>query len=104
MDDLQKRSDGQKQKVEKPPARTSRFPGFYKLDIWERLDKLEDWFPLTTKEKWLLKNETLKAEKGASISALSVSPDGQRLAWGDEEGEAGVIALPDISAPRQFAG
>lgn len=48
--------------------------------------------------------ETLKAEKGAAISALTVSPDGQRLAWGDEDGEAGVIAIPDISAPRQFAG
>ena len=60
---MQKRNDGQKQKVDKPAARTSRFPGFYKLDIWERLDKLGEWFPLTTKEKWLLKNETLKAEK-----------------------------------------
>ncbi len=48
--------------------------------------------------------ETLKAEKGAAISALSVSPDGQRLAWGDEDGEAGVINIPDISAPRTFAG
>ncbi|WP_419318982.1 WD40 repeat domain-containing protein [Caulobacter sp. ErkDOM-E] len=48
--------------------------------------------------------ETLKAEKGAAISALSVSPDGQRLAWGDEDGEAGVITIPDITGPRQFAG
>jgi WD40 repeat protein len=48
--------------------------------------------------------ETLKAEKGASISALSVSPNGQRLAWGDEDGEAGVMDIPDISAPRTFAG
>ncbi|MBU4434286.1 MAG: WD40 repeat domain-containing protein [Alphaproteobacteria bacterium] len=44
--------------------------------------------------------ETLKAEKGAAISALSVSPDGQSLAWGDEDGEAGVIAIPDLSGPR----
>jgi WD40 repeat protein len=38
--------------------------------------------------------ETLKAEKGAAISSLAVSADGTRLAWGDEDGEAGVIAVP----------
>ena len=36
---------------------------------------------------------TLKAEKGPSIAALSLSADGRRLAWGDEDGGAGVIAL-----------
>ncbi|MCX5793990.1 MAG: hydroxymethylglutaryl-CoA reductase, degradative [Elusimicrobia bacterium] len=56
-----------KAKIE-PPAdkkmlRTSRFPGFYNLDVWERLDKLADWYPLTTKEKWILKNESLTAEQ-----------------------------------------
>ena len=40
--------------------------------------------------------ETLKAEKGAAISALAVSPDGARLAWGDEEGQAGVVELPAL--------
>jgi WD40 repeat protein len=35
----------------------------------------------------------LKAEKGPPISALAVSPDGKRLAWGDEEGSAGVADL-----------
>ena len=35
----------------------------------------------------------LKAEKGPPITALGVSPDGRRLAWGDEEGGAGVAAL-----------
>ncbi len=35
----------------------------------------------------------LKAEKGPGISALAVSPDGRRLAWGDEEGGAGAAAL-----------
>lgn len=44
--------------------------------------------------------ETLKAEKGAAISALAVSPDGRRLVWGDEDGEAGVLDIPDLSAPR----
>lgn len=34
-----------------------------------------------------------KAETGQPISALSVSPDGARLAWGDEAGGAGVIPL-----------
>jgi WD40 repeat protein len=36
---------------------------------------------------------TLKAETGAPISALAVSPDGTRLAWGDEAGGAGLIDL-----------
>ena len=40
--------------------------------------------------------ETLKAEKGPAISALAVSPDGARLAWGDEEGQAGVVELPGL--------
>ena len=32
----------------------------------------------------------LKAEKGAPIAALALSPDGQRVAWADEDGNAGV--------------
>jgi WD40 repeat protein len=32
----------------------------------------------------------LKAEKGAAISALAMSPDAKRVAWGDEDGNAGV--------------
>ncbi|MFH1726555.1 MAG: hydroxymethylglutaryl-CoA reductase, degradative [Elusimicrobiota bacterium] len=47
--------------------RTSRFPGFYKLDVWERLDKLDEWLRLSTKEKWILKNETLTAEKADTL-------------------------------------
>ena len=39
---------------------------------------------------------TLKAEKGAAISSLAVSADGTRLAWGDEDGEAGVIVVPAL--------
>lgn len=35
--------------------------------------------------------KTVKAEKGAPISALAVSPDGQWVAWGDEDGEVGVL-------------
>lgn len=35
--------------------------------------------------------EHLKAEKGAAISALAVSSDGVRVAWGDEDGGAGVL-------------
>ena len=37
------------------------------------------------------KIEHLKAEKGAAISALTISLDGSRLAWGDEDGGAGVL-------------
>jgi WD40 repeat protein len=32
----------------------------------------------------------LKAEKGAAISALAMSADAKRVAWGDEDGNAGV--------------
>ena len=39
------------------------------------------------------KIETLKAEKGAEITALALSPDGKQLAWGDEEGGAGVASI-----------
>ncbi len=35
----------------------------------------------------------LKAEKGAAISALAMSPDGLRVAWGDEDGNAGVVEV-----------
>ncbi len=35
----------------------------------------------------------VKADKGPAISALAVSADGRRLAWGDEEGGAGVAEL-----------
>lgn len=34
--------------------------------------------------------EQLKAEKGPPITALTISADGRRIAWGDEEGGAGV--------------
>jgi len=36
----------------------------------------------------------LKAEKGPAITALAWSPDGSRLAWGDEDGGAGVLDQP----------
>jgi hypothetical protein len=35
----------------------------------------------------------LKAEKGAAITALAMSPDARRVAWGDEEGAAGVAEI-----------
>ncbi len=37
----------------------------------------------------------LRAEKSAAISALTVSPDGSHVAWGAEDGAAGVSKLPD---------
>jgi WD40 repeat protein len=40
--------------------------------------------------------EPIKAEKGAPIASLAVSPDGKRLAFGDEEGQAGVVDLPAL--------
>ena len=42
------------------------------------------------------KIETLKAEKGAAISALSVNSRGDRLVWGDEDGQAGTFAIPAL--------
>ncbi|MBI5210225.1 MAG: hydroxymethylglutaryl-CoA reductase, degradative [Elusimicrobia bacterium] len=48
-------------------GRTSRLPGFYKLDIWERLDKLDEWLPLPLKEKWILRSETLTAEQADTL-------------------------------------
>ncbi|NBB50624.1 WD40 repeat domain-containing protein [Rhizobium sp. CRIBSB] len=38
----------------------------------------------------------LKAEKGPAIAALALSPDARRVAWADEDGQAGVV---DISGP-----
>jgi WD40 repeat protein len=35
----------------------------------------------------------LKTERGAPISALAMTPDGQRVAWGDEDGQAGTAEV-----------
>jgi WD40 repeat protein len=35
----------------------------------------------------------LKAEKGAPITALAMTPDGKRVAWGDEDGGAGIAEV-----------
>ena len=35
----------------------------------------------------------LKAQKGAAITALAITPDARRVAWGDEDGEAGVAEI-----------
>ena len=35
----------------------------------------------------------LKAEKGASICALAMAPDAKRVAWADEDGQAGIVDL-----------
>jgi len=43
-------------------GRSSRLPGFYKLDLTQRLDKLDDWLKLTRNEKFMLKRETLTPE------------------------------------------
>jgi WD40 repeat protein len=40
--------------------------------------------------------ETLKAEKGPPITALTMAPGADRLAFGDEEGEARAVALPPL--------
>ena len=35
----------------------------------------------------------LKSEKGGAITALAMSPDARRVAWGDEDGNAGVAEV-----------
>jgi WD40 repeat protein len=39
--------------------------------------------------------EPIKAEKGSPITALAMTADGRRLAWGDEDGGAGVAELAE---------
>jgi WD40 repeat protein len=38
--------------------------------------------------------EVVRRETGAAITALAVSPDGRRIAWGDEAGDAEVAVAP----------
>jgi WD40 repeat protein len=38
--------------------------------------------------------EVLRPETGAAVTALAVSPDGRRIAWGDEAGGAEVVDAP----------
>ena len=45
-----------------PNGKSSRIPGFYNLDLAQRLDKLDDWLKLTRNEKFMLKRETLTPE------------------------------------------
>jgi len=35
----------------------------------------------------------LRAEKGSQITALAITPDAKRVAWGDEDGNAGVAEV-----------
>ena len=39
----------------------------------------------------------IREERGAPITALALSPAGDRIAWGDENGAAGVIQTPPLS-------
>jgi hypothetical protein len=36
---------------------------------------------------------TIRAEKGAPVSAIAITDDGRRIAFGDEDGEVGVVAF-----------
>ncbi len=40
--------------------------------------------------------EPVRQDKGAPITALALSADGARVAWGDEDGAAGVSVLPSL--------
>jgi WD40 repeat protein len=53
------------------------------------LDDGRVWAADVTGEKLV----PLKSEKGAAISALALSPDARRVAWGDEDGNAGVAEI-----------
>ena len=41
--------------------------------------------------------EPIRADKGSAITALALCADGLRVAWGDEDGAAGVSALPSLA-------
>ena len=42
------------------------------------------------------KKELIKPEKGPPITALALSPDGKRIAYGDEAGGAAVVDVPAL--------
>lgn len=44
-------------------GRSSRLPGFYRLKVTERLDRLDAWQPLSAEEKMRIRNESLPLEK-----------------------------------------
>jgi hydroxymethylglutaryl-CoA reductase len=51
--------------VKQQKDRSSRFSGFYKLDIDQRLEKINnEWYKLSTHERWMLKRETLTSDLG----------------------------------------
>jgi hydroxymethylglutaryl-CoA reductase len=52
-----------KRKAGKRNGRSSRLPGFYKLNVSERLDRLDDWCPLSASQKWRLRKESLPLDK-----------------------------------------
>jgi WD40 repeat protein len=39
----------------------------------------------------------MRAPTGVAVTALAISPDGKRLAFGDEDGSAGVSDLPPLA-------
>jgi len=45
------------------PDRSSRLPGFYKLNVTDRLDRLDDWQPLSDEEKDRLRKQSLPLDK-----------------------------------------
>lgn len=53
------------------------------------LDDGRVWAADVTGEKLV----PIKSEKGAPITALAISPDAARVAWGDEDGHAGVVEV-----------
>lgn len=55
------------------------------------LDDGRVWAADVTGEKLV----PIKAEKGAAISALALSADATRVAWGDEDGNAGVAEIAE---------
>jgi hydroxymethylglutaryl-CoA reductase len=44
-------------------ARSSRLPGFYKLSVTDRLDRLDTWQPLSAEEKARLRGQSLPLDK-----------------------------------------
>jgi WD40 repeat protein len=70
-------------------VRVAATPGSGRLTAG--LDDGRVWVTETTAARL----EPIKAEKGSPITALAMTADGRRLAWGDEDGGAGVAELAE---------
>ncbi len=80
MNEPEQQLQSESEKSGRVENRTSRFSGFYKLDIDQRLEKLNnDWHKLSTHERWMLKRETLTPELSDVMVENSIGVFGMPL-------------------------